>query len=180
MKKILVFGASSSKESINRRLALYAASNLSEFEIVDLDLNNFEMPIFSVDKERENGIPQAARDFKSHIHACEAIIISFAEHNGSYSAAFKNLFDWASRVEKNMWLERPMLLLATSPGARGGQSVLETAVARFPFMGGQVIASFSLPSFNSNFHVENGITDPELSDKFTAALSKFAQVLEQA
>jgi len=180
MKKILVFGASSSKESINRKLALYAASNLSEFEIVDLDLNDFEMPIFSVDKERENGIPQAAQDFKSHIHACDAIIISFAEHNGSYSAAFKNLFDWASRVEKNMWLERPMLLLATSPGARGGQNVLETAVTRFPFMGGQVMASFSLPSFNTNFHEENGITDPELSDKFTEALSKFVQVLQQA
>ncbi len=177
MKKVLVFGASSSKNSINKKLALHAAAQLPQFESIPLDLNDFEMPIFSVDKERESGIPQAAHDFKSQIKQVQGIIISFAEHNGSYSSAFKNIFDWASRVEKSMWQDRPMLLLATSPGGRGAQKVLAQASGHFPFMGGQVVSGFSLPSFNQNFEDGNGIIDPELQADFQQALEKFVQAL---
>jgi hypothetical protein len=55
-----------------------------------------------------------------------------------------------------------MLLLATSPGIRGGSSVLEIANKRFPFQGGIVKGSFSLPSFNDNFDDKDGIKNPEL------------------
>ncbi len=47
-----------------------------------------------------------------------------------------------------------MLLMATSPGARGGASVLEIAKSSFPRFGASIKASFSLPSFNDNFDVE--------------------------
>lgn len=177
MKKILVFGASSSKNSINRKLALYAGSQLHQFETVVLDLNDFEMPIFSIDRERESGVPQAALDFKSHIEGADGIIISFAEHNGSYSTAFKNIFDWTSRLEGKLWHDRPMLLLATSPGGRGAQKVLAQATNHFPFMGGDVVASFSLPSFNQNFEESNGVKDAELKATFSEALEKFTEAL---
>ena len=177
MKKILVFGASSSRNSINRRLALHAASQLPQFETVAIDLNDFEMPIFSIDRERESGIPSAAQDFKSHIEAAAGIIISFAEHNGSYSTAFKNIFDWASRLEGKMWMDRPMLLMATSPGGRGAQKVLAQATNHFPFMGGDVTASFSLPSFKQNFEEGDGVKDPELKAGLDESLVKFTEAL---
>lgn len=56
-KKIIAFGASSSKHSINKQLATYAANQFSNVDIEILDLNDYEMPIFSVDKEKENGFP---------------------------------------------------------------------------------------------------------------------------
>jgi chromate reductase len=57
-----------------------------------------------------------------------------------------------------------MLLLATSPGVRGGGTVLDIAVKRMPFQGGIVKGSFSLPSFNSNFDEKKGvISDEELN-----------------
>ena len=56
-----------------------------------------------------------------------------------------------------------MLLMATSPGARGGKSVLDIAKSRFPYMGGNIIESFSLPSFGDNFK-ENKIIDSNLND----------------
>ena len=128
MKKILVFGASSSRDSINKELATYAATLLDGVEANIIDLNDFEMPIFSVDREADlGGQPDEAKQFKSLINDCDGLIISFAEHNGSYSAAFKNVFDWASRVEKDMWQNKPMLLLATSPGKRGGGSEIGRA-----------------------------------------------------
>lgn len=160
-KKIIAFGASSSKNSINRQLAIFAANQFQNASVEILDLNNYEMPIFSVDKEKENGIHPLAQEFYSKLGSADLIIISFAEHNGNYSTAFKNILDWSSRINAKTFQEKPMLLLATSPGARGGSSVLEIATKRFPFQGGIVKGSFSLPSFYENFDVVNGIIHPE-------------------
>ncbi|MFN7044061.1 MAG: NADPH-dependent FMN reductase [Flavobacterium sp.] len=165
MKKIIAFGASSSKQSINKQLATFAANQFKNVTIEILDLNDYEMPIFSVDKEKENGIHPLAQEFYAKLGSADLIIISFAEHNGNYSTAFKNILDWTSRINAKTFQEKPMLLLATSPGARGGSSVLEIASKRFPFQGGMVKGSFSLPSFYENFDVVNGIIHPEYKNQ---------------
>ncbi|NET31040.1 MAG: NAD(P)H-dependent oxidoreductase [Cyanothece sp. SIO1E1] len=172
MLKILAFGASNSRNSINKQLAAYAAAQFAEAAITLIDLNDFEMPLFGVDREREEGIPSLAHDFKALIEAHDLLVISMAEHNGSYSVAFKNLLDWTSRIEQKLWTGRPMFMLSTSPGKRGGASVLETASVRAGFMGGEVVATFSLPSFRHNFSAEEGISDPELAASFQQALEK--------
>ncbi|WP_288983073.1 NAD(P)H-dependent oxidoreductase [uncultured Flavobacterium sp.] len=171
MKKIIAFGASSSKASINKEFATYVAYQFQNASIEILDLNDYEMPIFSVDKEKENGIPQLAQDFYAKLGSADLIIISFAEHNGAYSTAFKNILDWTSRINMKTFQEKPMLLLATSPGPRGGSSVLEIAKGRFPFQGGVVKGSFSLPSFFDNFNSVNGIINPDLKDQLTNIIS---------
>ena len=171
MKKIIAFGASSSKASINKEFATYVAYQFQNASTEILDLNDYEMPIFSVDKEKENGIPQLAQDFYAKLGSADLIIISFAEHNGAYSAAFKNILDWTSRINMKTFQEKPMLLLATSPGPRGGSSVLEIAKGRFPFQGGVVKGSFSLPSFFDNFNSVNGIINPDLKDQLTNIIS---------
>ena len=165
MKKIIAFGASSSKQSINKQLATFTANQFQNVTIEILDLNDYEMPIFSVDKEKENGIHPLAQEFYAKLGSADLIIISFAEHNGNYSSAFKNILDWTSRINAKTFQEKPMLLLATSPGTRGGSSVLEIATKRFPFQGGNVKGSFSLPSFYENFDVVNGIIHPEYKNQ---------------
>ena len=165
MKKIIAFGASSSKTSINKHFASYTANQFKNSEVEVLDLNDFEMPVFSTDKEKESGIPQLAQDFYNKLGNADLIIVSFAEHNGAYSAAFKNVFDWTSRINMKTFQEKPMLLLSTSPGPRGGSSVLEIAKNRFPFQGGVVKGSLSLPSFFENFDTSNGIINPDLKNQ---------------
>ena len=94
MKKILTIGASSSSKSINRIFANFAAKSLGiECEIKELVLTDFEMPIYSEDKQNNSGIPKKAIDFKKEIYQADALVISLAEHNGSYTAAFKNIYD---------------------------------------------------------------------------------------
>ena len=173
MKKVLAFGASSSKNSINKKFATWAAGQITDAEVTVLDLNDYEMPIFSVDIEAEEGIPAQAHAFKEAIRTSDAIVMSFAEHNGAYSAAFKNIYDWVSRIEKDMWCEKPLFLLATSTGGRGGQDVLATAVARFSHGYTATIVDFSLPSFDANFSEEQGITDTVLRGKFEKKLEAF-------
>ncbi len=176
-KNIVAFGASTSKRSINRKFATFAASQIEGATINLLDLNDFEMPIFSVDRERESGIPDLAIQFKAHLKKADGIIISFAEHNGAYSAAFKNIFDWISRIERDVWANKPMLLLATSPGKRGGKTVLDIAVNKFRFMNQNTIVHFSLPSFKENFSEQTGITDKELYTAFRQQLHLFVEAL---
>ena len=163
MKQVLVFAGSNSKESINKKLAIYASTFIKDLKIKILDLNDFELPIYSEQHQNELGIPEKAIVFYNTIKQSAGIILSLAEHNGAYTAAFKNLFDWMSVKDGKFWSDIPMLLMATSPGARGGKSVLDIAKSRFPYMGGNIIDSFSLPSFGDNFK-ENKIIDSNLND----------------
>jgi len=165
MKKIIAFGGSSSKNSINKQFATYAASMFPNVSVEILDLNDYEMPVFSVDKEKEDGIHNLAHAFYDKIGEADFIVLSLAEHNGAYSAAFKNTLDWASRINNKTFQQKPMLLLATSPGARGGANVLDIATKRFPFQGAEVKGSFLLPTFYENFDAVNGIINPELKNQ---------------
>lgn len=162
MKKIITFAATNSKNSINKQLAVYAASLLVDSEVTVLDLNDFELPMYGVDYETDHGIPDNAHKFLDYIKSSDGIILSFAEHNGAYASVFKNLFDWMSRIDGKLWSNKPMLMMATSPGARGGVTVLDIAAGRFPYMGGNIVGKFSLPSFGENFK-EGKISNGELN-----------------
>lgn len=151
-KKILVFAGSNSSKSINKHFAHYVVSQIKVKELISIDLNNFQMPIYSEDIEELNGFPDLAYMFLTKIKESDAIILSLAEHNGSYSTAFKNILDWASRVEQKVFQDKPMLLLSTSDGQRGGQTVLKSAVSYFPFLGADIKGHFSLPNFSENFN----------------------------
>jgi NAD(P)H-dependent FMN reductase len=167
--KLLAFGGSTSSSSINRQLANYAAGLIPDVAVTELDLRSYSLPIYSSDEEEKNGIPADAHTFLEAIRSHDAIVVSLAEHNGSYSAAFKNLYDWTSRIENKLWSEKPMLLMATSPGARGGATVLEAAKVTFPRMGADLRATFSLPSFHDNFSVD-GIKDDALAAELRTAV----------
>ena len=177
---ILAFAASNSARSINRQLVTWAARQVNDAELTMLNLNDFDVPIFSVDLEEAEGIPESAHLLRTHLYKADGVMISFAEHNGSYCAAFKNLFDWTSRIKGSMFTGCPMFLMATSPGKRGGRSVLSAASARFQFMGGQVIAQFSLPSFEDYFSEDDGIVEPTLASDFRAQLKLFEGELNKA
>jgi chromate reductase, NAD(P)H dehydrogenase (quinone) len=175
--KILAIGASSSKASINKQFASFTANQVEGAEINTLDLNDYEMAIYSSDREKATGIPAEATKFRSQIEEADGIVISFAEHNGTYSAAFKNIFDWVSRTEGKTWGDKPMLVLATSPGARGGLTVMNQAATTLPYQGALVTSKFSLPSFYQSFSNEEGIKDAELKADFDLQLEAFKSKL---
>ncbi|MFK5959528.1 MAG: NAD(P)H-dependent oxidoreductase [Lutibacter sp.] len=160
-KRVVTIGGSNSKKSISKQLAEYAGSLIHNVEIINIDLNDFSLPVFSVDIEEEDGIPKDANKLNAIIESADGFVIALAEHNGAYSVAFKNVLDWLSRIEGKVWRDKPMLLLATSPGARGGQTVLDIALGRFPYMGGENVRSMSFPSFFDNF-IEGEIVNEAL------------------
>ena len=170
-KRIVAFAASSSSRSINKQLVTWAAGLIESDKVEILDLNDFELPLFSADREDELGQPKLAQAFLGKITGSAGVIISFAEHNGCYSAAYKNIYDWASRINPKVYQDKPMLLLATSPGSRGGKSVLELASNQIPHFGGEVIAGISVPSFSENFDIATGtMLNAEIADLIQKAV----------
>ncbi len=170
--KVIAFAATNHKKSINKQLVEYATSLLTKVEVEVLDLNNYELPLYGQDREEELGHPQLAKDFLAKIAESDGIIIAFAEHNGSYTVAYKNLFDWCSRIEPKVYQKKPMVLLATSPGSMGASSVLATAIQSAPYFDGVVKASLSIPSFFDNFDSETlGLKHEELDEQLKDAIS---------
>ncbi|MBT8448527.1 MAG: NAD(P)H-dependent oxidoreductase [Gammaproteobacteria bacterium] len=174
--KILAFAASISPVSINNQLIHYAASVIKEkispqANIEFLDLNDYMMPFYRPDVEETDGVPQLAHNFRAKISEADVIMISFAEHNGSYSAAYKNTFDWASRIDVKVYQNKPTILLATSPGRGGASNVLAMAVKSAEHFGMDVLGNLSVPSFNHSFDKENNqLTDIHLDAKLLAIL----------
>lgn len=176
MKKVIGFAGSNSKHSINKRLVTYTLSQMEGIESTILDLNDFELPLYGIDYETEYGIPDNARQFLKRLQESDGIVLSLAEHNGAYSTAFKNIFDWMSRIDGKLWNNRTMLLMAAAPGGRGGASVLEIARNKFPRMDANIVAEFSLPFFGKNFS-EEGVLDRELRNSLQNAIATFKENL---
>lgn len=170
--KVLAFGTSNSRNSINQKMARYAATQIDDADVTLLDIHNLEMPIYSEEREKESGIPAFAHDFYQAIGEADAVVISFAEYNGSYTSAYKNLFDWASRIDMKVYQDKPMIMLATSPGAGGAQSVLAAAEASAPFFAADVKGALSLPNFFDNFDMEKGeVTDESFNKQLNEIIS---------
>ena len=172
-KKVIAFGASNNSQSINKKFATYTASQLKGIETLILDLNDFELPVYSPDIERAAGVPFNALRFSQLIQESDGIIISLAEYNGLYTSAFKNLWDWMSRLgNPKIWQDKAMFLQGTSPSKRPGSYVMKTSEYLFPLFGANIIASFHLPSYN-HFFKDGQIVEPEQKVRFHKAIQKF-------
>ncbi|MBL4605181.1 MAG: NAD(P)H-dependent oxidoreductase [Flavobacteriaceae bacterium] len=171
MKKVIAFAGSTSSTSINKQLATYASTLLDTTESTVVDMNAYKAALYSSDEEQK-GFPENLVAFSEELKAYDGFIISLAEHNGSYAAAFKNTLDWLSRINRSIFNEKPVLLMAASPGGRGGASVLASAEAYFPHAGAGKVISFSFPKFYENFK-EGAIVNQELKNALKKSVQEF-------
>lgn len=177
MSKILAFAGSNSSTSINHQFVAHITGRINAHEVKLIRLSNYEFPMYSIDKENESGFPENVQKMKDLIATHDALVISVNEHNGTASAFFKNVIDWLSRLDRNFLADKKILLTSTSPGARGGASSLEYAKNMLPRFGGQIIESFSFPSFHDNFE-DNKILNEVLDMGIADVLTTFAHQIE--
>lgn len=176
MKNIIAIVGSNSKQSINKQLIQYTLGEMENVNIISIDLNDYLLPIYGVDYEADKGIPTSVKQLDQLLNKADAYVVSLAEHNHSYTAVFKNTLDWLTRVNMKVWRDKPMLLMSTSPGARGGTSVLQAANSYFPFLGSNIIADFSLPNFYDNFS-DGQLSNLEMKEKLNKKINLFKQQL---
>ncbi|MFT7599751.1 MAG: chromate reductase [Acidimicrobiales bacterium] len=92
--KLLAFAASNSSQSINGQLVstatrLLDAGLIGDVTVDVIDLNDFEMPIYSIERQNNDGIPEAAQGFFDKIADADALLVSFAEHNGEPALPYR-------------------------------------------------------------------------------------------
>lgn len=177
MKHVLAFSGSLSSDSINRELLIYALSHHSRVEPRLISLQEHPIPLFSTDLERE-GIPANVSALRALFDSADGYMLAVPEYNSSIPAGFKNVVDWLSRTGGKTFQDKPVLLLSTSPGVRGGASVQQHLLRVLPFWGAQVVASYSLPKFKENF--VNGRPEEPYLNLLVEAVGTFEQaVLER-
>lgn len=128
MTKILAFAGSARKDSWNKQLVRIAAEGArgAGADVTVLDLADYPMPIFNQDLEVEQGMPDAAAEFKQLLVDHDGFLIASPEYNSAFSPLLKNAIDWASRRTSDG--EPPLVaytgkcasIMACSPGGLGG------------------------------------------------------------
>jgi len=73
---------------------------------------------------------------------------------------------------------KPTVLLSAAPGPRGGLTVLQSAVDRFPRHGALIAGQMALPRFKETFHPEQGLVDAELRAELDALLAAFPAAVQ--
>lgn len=161
----LAFAGSNSSKSINHQLVSYVASFIPESKLIRL--TDFNIPLYSIDIEEEQGIPEGVHELLSMITAADRIVLSVNEHNGNVSAFWKSTLDWMSRVNRKFLEGKQVLLLSTAPGGRGGVSARTLMEASLPHFGAELVGSFGLPRFHDNFK-DGQLLDVELDSTLKA------------
>src|SRR5262245_19707268 len=120
--RFLVFSASLRSDSLNTDLATLAAMTIrAKGGDVDLaSMADFDCPSYNQDVQVGHGFPEVAHEFRRRLEACDGLVISSPEYNGSMPGALKNSIDWLSRFNPQPFNERHALLLSASPSMIGG------------------------------------------------------------
>ncbi|PZD76927.1 NADPH-dependent FMN reductase [Mesonia sp. K7] len=179
MKNILAYAGSNSSVSINHELVSFVANQVINHHVDIIRLTDYEVPLYDHDLEQREGQPENTKKLIDKIQQYDALLISVNEHNGGPSAFYKNILDWCSRVDRKFLEGKKVLLMSTSTGQGGGKRSLEYSEMAVPRYGGEIVASFSFPSFNDNFDRENQtVTDETLHLGIRDTLSNFLNEIE--
>jgi chromate reductase, NAD(P)H dehydrogenase (quinone) len=89
--------------SINEVLRKHMSMKLREagVDVTDLDLNDFEMPIFNQDIEDAGQSPEAAKRLADMFRSFDIVLIISPEYNGGITPVIANMIAWVSREKPN-------------------------------------------------------------------------------
>lgn len=78
-----------------------------------------DLPHYDADVQ-DKGWPKKVTAMADTIRAADGLIIVSPEYNYSVPGVLKNAIDWMSRLEKQPFKNKPVLIQSGSPGALGG------------------------------------------------------------
>lgn len=78
------------------------------------------IPHYDADLQQISGLPSVAAALVSAIREADAVLIASPEYNYSVPGTLKNAIDWVSRVPKQPFSAKPVLIQSASTGLLGG------------------------------------------------------------
>jgi chromate reductase len=180
--RVLVLGASSRAESLNRKLAALAA-RVAQGHGATVDLatmRDFDVPLYDGDLEATHGVPAGAQEFRRRLLESDAFIVASPEYNGSMCGVLKNLIDWTSRLRPQPFDSRHGLLLSASPSLAGGNRGLWSLRVPFEHLGSRIFPDmFSLSAAHKAWAGDE-LADELLRARFDKTIQAFLSLAEAA
>jgi len=181
--RVLIFGASLRRGSLNDRLATLAASVAAEKGgVVDrASMADFECPSYDQDAEAAGETPAPAHRLRERLVTADAFVIASPEYNASMPGVLKNVIDWVSRFRPQPFNGRQGLLLSASPSMAGGNRGLWALRVPLEHLGARVYPDmFSLAQAHEAFDDGGRIADATLQQRFEATVECFLDLVEAA
>ena len=185
--RILAFGGSLRRDSLNQKLAGIAAEGAREAgaEVTLIKLSDFPMPLFDQDLEAKIGKPEEAKRLKELFLSHQGLLIASPEYNSGYSAALKNAIDWVSRGDcpeepaLSALAGKSAVLMATSPGGLGGLRGLVQLRMLLGNLGITLLPDqIAIPSAFQAFGPDGHLVDPKQEEKVKALGAALAAQLK--
>lgn len=126
--KVAIFAGSIRKGSFNQMLAnnISQAFRKSGFNVTDINLNDYTLPLYNSDYENEMGMPDAALKLHEALAVQDMVFIASPEYNANLSPLLINTVSWLSRIDnapkttKYAFKTKLFVLGSASPGHFGG------------------------------------------------------------
>lgn len=176
--KLFFFTASTSSQSINKKLMNHAAQLTQSLghEVDTSTLCEFDLPLYDADVNEKNGLPDAAKQFISRMHAADRMVIFSPEYNHSTPGTLKNLIDWVSREKPMPWKDQIIALMSASPALAGGSHGLWATRVPLECCGAFVFPKmFSLPNATKAFDEKNRLIDQKATETLKLNLTAFLE-----
>jgi chromate reductase len=184
MPKLLFLAGSARAESINKKLAQFAAKQAEKLgaDVTFVDLKDFEMPLYDGDLEADESLPKAAIALKKLFVEHDGFFIASPEYNSSFSPLLKNALDWISRPHEKdeasliAFKGKVAALGATSPGGLGGLRGLVPLRMMLGNIGVTVIPNQAAIGFGFKAFSEDGtLNDAGQAQMLSASMEQFIQ-----
>ncbi len=175
--KFLVFAASHRKASLNRKLAMMAAKQLtaSGHEPLFKEYEALDMPLYNDELCTTQGIASIVNPFADNLKQVQGIVIAAPEYNWSYPGSLKNIIDWTSRIKPQPLAGKTVLLMCATPSDRGG--IAGVMHLKLPFEALQACVfsrAYTLSNANSKLN-DDALADAKQQAAFNALLNDYVE-----
>lgn len=173
MTTLIAFSGSLRKDSFNTKVlrALPAVApegvNIALFDIS-------ELPLYNQDLDGET-VPDIVAALRTAVAEADGVIIATPEYNHAYSAATKNLIDWASRpFMKGPIIGKKSMVIAVTPGPGGAVHGAQATTDLLTMLGGTVVGQVTSATIHEKMNGDTlQFTDEELARQLREGLAGF-------
>lgn len=132
-----------------------------------------DLPHYDQDADTDSTpVPPAAAALRARLAAADGVLFVSPEYNYGIPGGLKNLVDWASRpFGKHCLMGKPVAVVGTSPGSRGGRASVEYLRMVLPALGATLVGDeVMLPAIGDSIDVTTDTPSDELAATLRATL----------
>ncbi len=178
MKTAITLSGSIRKGSENRKLALHIGRKLRDagVDVTDLDLSDFDMPIFNEDFEPDN-VPKAAGELAELWRRADIIFIATPEYNGGLPPLLVNVLAWLSRQKPSPFRHAVFGIGGVSSGKYGTIWALSHLHDSLGKIGGLVVPGLlGIGPAESAFDEDDNPTEKAIIRKVETMVTDLTQI----